>query len=250
MLLFLLFYKIITPIPPVFETEEGAGGGHGTELALGLDLMGMGEGTGNSAPSQETAPPPPPTTDEATPLTSDVEEEEIPTVKDPKPTKDPKKPTPQPTKPIKPTKEQQEQAFKDKLNTMWNTKGNGDSGHGTTTTPGGEGVPNGKAGGTGIGDGTGVYIGSGTRIDVPGKNIKKRPEINDKPSVGGKVVMDIWVSPQGAVVRAAQNTAKSTTLDQTLVNIAKRACMASTFYPDPKAVSDQRGTITFVFELE
>jgi len=80
--------------------------------------------------------------------------------------------------------------------------------------------------------------------------VKNRPVINDKPNVGGRVVMDIWVSPEGKVMRSEQNTSKSTTLNQTLVAIAKRACMASSFYPNPKATGGQHGTITFVFELQ
>lgn len=248
LLLFFFLYKIITPIPPTFETE-GAGGGSGTELALGLDLMGSGDDQGNSAPAK-AEPPPPPMPDENTPLTSEVDDDNPPVKAPEKPVEKPKDTKKPPTKPAQPTKEQQEQAFKNKLNNLWNTPGNGSAGHGTDNVPGGAGVPNGTPGGTGIGNGTGVYIGPGTRIDLPGYMVKKRPEIKDKPSVGGIVVMDIYVSADGVVLRAQQNVPKSTTLDRSLVEIAQRACMATTFFPNPKASGEQHGTIRFTFELQ
>lgn len=248
LVLFLLFYTFITPIPPDFDVQEGAGGGSGVELALGMDLMGMGDGTGNSAPSQEESAPPPTPVEESTPLTSDVEEDTPPvTTTD---NKDKPKPPKEKPKPRELTEEEKAKAAKDKFDNMWNTKGNGQEGHGTTNTPGGEGVPGGKPGGTGIGTGTGSYIGPGHRADVPGYTVRSKPEIKDKPSAGGRVVMDIWVAPDGKVTRASQNTSKSTTLDQTLVAIAKRTCLAYSFFPNPKATGEQRGSITFTFELE
>lgn len=250
LLSFLLLYTIITPIPPTYEIdEEGGGGGHNdTEVALGLDLMGSGDDQGNSAPSQvQNTPPPPP--EEAAPLTNDVETDN-PSVSTPeKPVEKPTKPVTKPVKPTK-TKEQQEEEFRNKMNNVWSNTGSGESGHGTATTPGNEGVSGGRAGATGIGNGAGVYRGPGPRIDVPGYTVKNRPVIDDKPNVGGKVYMDIVVSPDGKVLRATQNTGKSTTLNQTLVAIAKRACMATTFYPNPKATGEQQGSILFVFELQ
>ena len=104
--------------------------------------------------------------------------------------------------------------------------------------------------GTGQGNGTGSYKGDGWAVDLAGRTIRRKPVINDKPSVAGKVVMDIWVDPDGKVTRTSQNTGKSTTLDQTLVTIARRAALESTFYPDPKAVGEKKGTMTFVFVLQ
>lgn len=246
LLLFFILYSIITPIPPVFETE-GSGGGAGTEVALGLELLGQGANDSPPAPSEEAAPPPVP--DETTPLTNDADDESPAIVETPVKEKPKDKPTPKPER-RKPTEEEIRREKQRKIDEMMGNKGNGDGGRGNDGVPGTAGVPNGTPGGTGKGDGTGVYIGSGTRIDLPGYMVKNKPSIKERPNVGGKVVMDIWVSPEGKVLRASQNVKLSTTLDQTLVEIAKRACMASSFYPNAKATSEQRGTIAFNFQLE
>lgn len=246
LLLFFIFWKIITPIPP-FPDKEG--GGSGFELALGFTELGMGDNSQDQTPStpaaQQEATPPPASENEV--LTSEVDENNVavkPTDKDkPKPDK------PRPQKP-KPTKEQQEQKFKDKLNDMWNNPGTGSTGHGASDTPGNAGGPNGSPNGNGIGNGTGSYRGDGWSVDLAGRTIKRKPVINDKPNVAGKVAIDIWVDGDGKVVRVAQNTSKSTTLDQTLVSIAKRAALESTFYPDPKASGEKKGTMYFTFDLE
>ncbi len=244
-LLFLFLYKIITPIPPFPEKE---GGGSGYELALGFNELGMGDNSNSEDPStpaaqQESTPPP---AAEAEVLTSEVDDNNVTTP--PKPDK-PKTEKPKPEKP-KPTKEQTEQAFKDKVNTMWNTTGTGSEGKGNSDVPGTAGGSIGTDKGTGIGSGTGSYKGDGWAVDLAGRTIKRKPVINDKPNVDGKVVMDIWVAPDGKVVRVSQNTSKSTTLDQSLVTIAKRAALESSFYPDPKAVGEKKGTMTFVFVLQ
>ena len=52
------------------------------------------------------------------------------------------------------------------------------------------------------------------------------------------------------MVAAKQNQGLSTTLDGSLVSIAKRAALESTFYPDPKASGEKKGTMTFIFVLD
>ncbi len=252
LLLFFILWKIITPIPPFPDKSEG--GGNGLELSLGFTELGMGDNFVDPTPTapspqQATAPPPPP--DDNSVLTSDADDHSAvtPTKPDPKPTP---KPTPAKTAPTKPqpTKEQQEQAFKDKLSTAWNTKDKGNGGKGASDVPGVAGGNEGTAEGKGIGNGEGSYKGDGWSVDLAGRTIRKKPVINDKPSVGGKVVMDIWVDGEGKVLRTSQNTSKSTTLDQSLVAIAKRAVLESTFYPNPKATGEQKGSMTFIFTLQ
>lgn len=246
LLLFFILYTIITPIPPVFESD-GAGGGSGTELALGLELLGQGDNDG-PPPSEQVEAAPPPVPQETEQLTNDADEESTPIETPPK--TDKPKQTPKPTERPKPTEEEIRREKQRKIDEMMGNKGSGTGGRGNDGVPGTAGVPNGTPGGTGIGTGTGVYIGGGGMIDLPGYTVKNKPKINDRPNVGGKVVMDIWVSPEGKVLRASQNVTKSTTLNSELVAIAKRACMASSFYPNPKATSEQRGTISFNFQLE
>jgi outer membrane biosynthesis protein TonB len=245
--LFFLLYKIYTPIPPFPQSE---GGGAGLELALGYTELGQGDNSANKQPSipaarTVTQPTPQPETEI---LTNDADETS-PVIEPKAPTK-PKTAKPKTEAPTKPTKEQQEKAFKDKLNNMWNTTGTGSAGKGASDTPGNAGGATGSPTGTGIGNGTGSYRGDGWSVDLAGRTIRVKPTINDKPHVGGKVVMDIWVDPDGKVKHVNQNTGLSTTLDQMLVGIAKRAALESVFYPDPKARDDQKGTMTFIFTLQ
>ena len=245
-LLFFLLYTIITPIPPFPQNE---GGGAGLELALGTSELGMGDNSSNLRPSapaaqQEAHPTAQP---EEEILTNDADET-APAVKPKTPVK-PKTKSSSVEQPKKPTKAEEEEAFKNKLNTMWNSTGTGSSGKGASNTPGNAGGATGTADGTGIGNGTGSYRGDGWSVDLAGRTIRVRPTINEKPNVGGTVVMDIWVGPDGKVLRVNQNNAKSTTLDRTLVGIAKRAALESVFYPNPKVRDDQKGTMTFIFTL-
>lgn len=250
LLLFLLFYKIITPIPPFPQSE---GGGAGLELALGYTELGMGDNSTNPEPSIPAASTPaaqPETQPDPEVLTNEAEEA-APVIAEKTPTKPKTTDKPKNKEPKKPTKDEQEQAFKNKLNNLWNTTGgSGSSGKGASDVPGVAGGSTGTPGGTGIGNGTGSYRGDGWSIDLAGRSIRRKPSIQDKPHVGGKVVLDIWVSADGKVERVSQNTDKSTTLDQTLVGLAKRAALESSFYPDPKARDDQRGTMTFIFVLQ
>ncbi|HEY0976674.1 MAG TPA: hypothetical protein VGE21_04320, partial [Flavobacteriales bacterium] len=210
------------------------------------------------APAQQQVNTPPPTPTEEALVTSDVDEsaavapEKKPDNK-PKPKPVQTKPTPKP----QPTKEQQEQAFKDRLTTAWNTKGNGGSGKGNADVPGVAGGAEGTKEGTGIGDGiggnTGGGVGAGKGISINmGKNwnIRKKPSITEQPGVAGKVVMNIWVDTEGKILRTEQNQVLSTTLNQQLVALARKAVMESNFHPNPKATGESMGTMTFNFTLQ
>lgn len=244
LILFFIIYKIITPIPPFPEKE---GGGAGYELALGFSELGMGDNqnvTDLSTPAaqQESTPPP---AEDAEILTSEVDESDV--ITPPKPDK-PK--TDKPKEKPKPTAEEIAREKQRKIDELMGNKGTGQGGQGANDTPGDAGGANGTPTGTGQGNGTGSYKGDGWSVDLAGRTIKRKPVINEKPSVGGKVVMDIWVDPSGKVVRVIQNMGKGTTTDQTLAAIAKRAALESSFYPDPKAMGEKKGTMTFVFVLE
>lgn len=246
LLAFLLLWKIITPIPPF---PDNTGGGSGLELALGFTELGMGDNAASqdpSPPASQAQPETQPEEDETT-LTG-VDEESVPVKEQPKPEK-PKTDKPKPKEPVKPKEPTVSKGLQNALN-AWNTTGSGSEGKGASDTPGNAGGPTGSPTGNGIGNGTGSYRGDGWSVDLAGRNIRKKPVINDKPSVGGKVVMDIWVDTDGKVMRVVQNTSKSTTLDQNLVSIAKRAALESSFYPNPKATGEQKGTMTFIFTLE
>jgi len=246
LVLFLILYKIITPLPPF---QENTGGGNGLELALGMDVLGMGDNAHNDAPKPPANVTPPPTpVDETALLTSTTDES--PEVKDPKKI-DPKKTDPKKTDPKKLTQAEKDKVFANKLNNMWNTHGSGETGHGASDTPGNAGGANGSPNGNGIGNGIGSYRGDGFTIDLVGYKILKKPVINDKFDEAGKLVLDIWVDPDGKVLRVGLNNSKAgASGSQKLFEIAKRAALDSKFYPNPKAVGEQHGTMTFTFDLK
>lgn len=244
LIVFFILYKIITPIPPFPEKE---GGGAGYELALGFSELGMGDNqnvTDLSTPAAQKESTPPPA-EETGILTNDADESDVTTPPEPDKPK-----TDKPKEKPKPTAEEIAREKQRKIDELMGNKGTGQGGQGASDTPGDAGGANGSPTGNGQGNGTGSYKGDGWAVDLAGRTIKRKPKIDDKPSVGGKVVLDIWVDGDGKVVRVSQNTGKSTTLDQTLFSIAKRAALESSFYPDPKAVGEKKGTMTFVFVLE
>lgn len=248
-LLILLFilYKIITPIPPF---PEKGGGTPGYELALGFSELGMGNNQNALDPStpaaqQESAPPP---EEQAEVLTSEVDENNVTTP----PKKDDKPKTDKPKDKPKPTAEELAREKQRKIDEMMGNKGTGNEGRGSSTTPGTSGVPTGSQTGGG-GGGQGTYgLGEGIGYELGNRTAIRRPDIKDKPNKAGKVVMDIWVNREGKVVRATQNTSRSTQMDQELVAIARAACLSTTFSPDFRATTgaEQKGAMIFIFELE
>lgn len=63
---------------------------------------------------------------------------------------------------------------------------------------------------------------------------------------GGKVTVDIWVSPAGNVIRA-QVQSSSSSADPMLPEYALQAAQRTVFNQDRKAPSSQKGTITYTF---
>lgn len=243
LLLLFILWKIVTPIPPFPEYE---GGGSGLSIDLGYSDVGQGDNDDmEPAPSESSVAP---VNEEEQLLTEDDPENPIvrPEPKDPvvKPVKEPVKPAVR-----KPTAEEQQRDANNRMNNLYNTPGNG--GQGNTGQPGNVGSPGGTPGGdgTGIGTGTGRATGPGWDVDLAGRTIKKKPNIPPQENVSGRVVLDIWVNPEGKVVRVVRNMDRSTTMNETLFGIAKKAALESSFYPNPKALGDQKGTMTFTFVL-
>lgn len=151
------------------------------------------------------------------------------------------KETPKPApKPPKPTISN---GLQNALN-QWGNKGGGQSGEGTSDQAGNAGVPD------GVPDGLGTFHGNGWDIRLGGRGLARGPSITDKPSEGGRVVLNIFVDRSGKVTRVTQNLDKSTTTSQALYNIARKAAMACSFTPKPDGAAEQKGEMTFVFILE
>ncbi|NUQ16718.1 MAG: hypothetical protein HUU33_15510 [Flavobacteriales bacterium] len=230
LLLLFLFVGLTEYDPPLpEETVEVAMADFGTDLAGSgeVETPDPGDQSRNAVATTEEEQPEEVATDEA----SDVEVD--------KPRKKPKD-EPKPTKPKEPTISK---GLQNALN-QWGNTGSGQSGEGSSDQSGNQGVP------SGVPDGLGTFHGNGWDIRLGGRGLARGPNIADKPSEGGKVVLNIFVDRSGKVTRVTQNLDKSTTTSQTLFNIARKAAMACAFTPKPDAAAEQKGEMTFVFILE
>lgn len=91
---------------------------------------------------------------------------------------------------------------------------------------------------------------------TPSARVKGRTTVGvpPRPSYGvqkeGKVVVDIWVDQNGAVMRAVPGAAGTTVTDKELWNAARQAALKARFNPDWEAKEQQQGTITYIFKLK
>ena len=123
------------------------------------------------------------------------------------------------------------------------TSGNGSQG--ASTGAGDQGKTNGTISSNnyeGNGGGNGNYSLAGrSSITLP------RPEYNSNKQ--GTVVIQIWVNREGKVVRAEYQPKGSNTSDGTLVQHALAAARKARFNADAGAPDEQKGTITYKFEI-
>lgn len=149
-------------------------------------------------------------------------------------------------------------------NALANSKNSGTSstGEGIAGGPGNQGDPNGsidskvRGHGSGLGtsgNGTGAS-GNGTdkgiTYDLGGRGVQSLPSPNYKLQVEGKVVVEVSVDRDGKVIQANPGTKGSTTLDESLLKIAKDAALNARFKVDNDAPAVQKGTITYNFILK
>lgn len=218
----------------------------GIEIAManfGTSESGSGQTETPDPGSQQSAAAAAPSPSEDTPdevATQDDSPIAQPKPEKPKPKPKPKEdPKPKPEKPAEPTiSDPLKQAL-----SQWG-QGGGQPGQGESQQPGNQGVPD------GVQSGVGTFHGDGWSVSLGGRGLMKGPNISDKPSESGRVVLDIFVDRQGKVTRVAFNLAKSTTTSQTLFNIAKKAAMQCTFTPNPSGAAEQKGEMSFTFILQ
>jgi len=276
-LLLLLWGHFRTPIPPY--PEGGGGSGQGLEVSFGLNAEGMADDPAEVSeqaipvikikPVEEVSSPnekvlTQETEDEGSvPLPTDnkmkvSEKKVVPIVKTIKPKVEKKQPVE--------IKKEAAVVTKPVLNSkaLFPSKvGNASQGDGNT--PGVAGNPNGKpgsgiysgtgtgsGGGTGGGSGTGTGTGTGPGISfsLEGRNISHLQSPEYKAQVEGKVVVEITVDNQGKVTQAVPGVKGSTTLDDYLLEVARKAALQSKFSAKPDAPAFQKGTITYKFLLQ
>ena len=90
---------------------------------------------------------------------------------------------------------------------------------------------------------------NGSGYDLGGRSAKSLHRPNNDLDVEGYIVVDIWVTREGKVVRA-EVAAKGTTLfDNEMCKRAVQAALHSSFTSDSKAPEEQHGTITYAFVI-
>jgi outer membrane biosynthesis protein TonB len=237
-LLFLLWYVIITPIPPYPPPKNTP------EVEVALDFGNNINGTGNvEAPNKGNNPMEDKTPDhtDAKPvqqasstITSDIEAN--PAVNSSKqPGKVDVTPQPQPEH-VSIDLAAAENKFK---HSKGEPGGNGNSG-----TAGNAGSPNGTTPGVGNGNG-GPF-----EFFLAGRGVTYRPTITNTSQDQGKVVVTITVDQDGKVVNAVPGARGSTTSSPYLFEKAKEAAYAAKFSKSPDGTPEQQGTITIVFVIQ
>ncbi len=270
-LLFLIWFQIVTPNPPF--PESGAGGG-GQEMAIGLMMAGTEEmdytdmGTVTDVVTENT-----PVEEE---MVTDPDGEVVPIEKPKDEKKEEKKTEVTPVEPkpdpvvIKPIEKRESDNITDLFK---NKKGTGKGSKGSTMTPGEAGDPNGIAGGTGTGGtgtgknggdgvgegpggpgpgsggpGGGGVGGSGYSANLTGRAVVTPPKLPKDTKEEGKVVVEITVDSQGNVIEATPTGRGTNTSSAVLKKKAVEAAMNTKFNVDGK-FEEQRGTITIVFSF-
>ncbi len=149
-------------------------------------------------------------------------------------------------------------------NAFANSKNTGTSstGEGIAGGPGNQGDPNGsidskvRGHGSGLGtsgNGTGASgngSGNGISYSLGGRGFVSLPSPKYMLQVEGKVVVEVSVDKEGKVVQAIPGTKGSTTLDESLLKVAKDAALAARFEVKNDAPAIQKGTITYNFILK
>lgn len=125
------------------------------------------------------------------------------------------------------------------------TSGGGNQG--ITGNPGDQGKPNGTPGSDNY-DGTGGS-GGGISFDLSGRSKRQIPKPSANFRERGIVVVTIYVNPAGTVTRVISGAKGTTTSNLELRRLAGQAARQAKFSPKEDAKEEQKGSITYIFEL-
>lgn len=253
LILFFVFFIIVTPNPP-FPVSEANGGG------MEFNIGNMIEGTGNVDPthgvgdavkvveSTEATPPTPQNNSQEYVTSENGEESDI--KKEDQPTKTTTPVVVMPAKPKTAAELIREKAMK---NQGKNAGGDGESGQ-----AGNDGRPDGKpdkhgTGGTGTGDGgeTGPGKGQGPPglgFDLRGRKIMVPPPVSKDTQEEGTVVVEITVDNKGNVIKA-EPTGRGTNTNSAMLKLKARQAALATKFNVSGEFEEQKGTITIVFKF-
>ncbi len=226
------------------------------EESASIMLGWVDEGSGDDDPSpvqQEQEDIVPPANTEPEPVVEqEVLQEEVATqdesaiaVTKPKETTKPK-----PNKPkVDPPKEQPKpdpkpsEDLQNALNDMWSTPSGGGT-KGDADKPGSAGKEDGSP------SGKGVFGTGGNSWSLSGRNYLGGAIVTEKPKEDGIIVIEIVVGTNGRVIDARYKPRGSTSTSMHLINLAKKAAKAAKFNVDPSSSVQQKGTLTFNFQLK
>jgi outer membrane biosynthesis protein TonB len=251
LLLFLILYTIVTPIPP-FDIQ----GESGMEMNFGTYNEGTGEveenGIGDATSVVNVTETTNASNSEKTEELATAENSEEVAIKNDKPKVENNNTTVIPVK--NNANESQETTNPLLANYVKNKNKSGNSGgDGNSGNPGNEGVPDGNPntdGNGGIGNdpyhtGTGP---GGNGINLSGRKVVNLPcKVNDSKEEGTVVVI-ITVDKQGNVVEADPNGRGTTTSSAVLKSKARQAAFCAKFTHSDK-YDVQKGLMTFKFEF-
>jgi TonB family protein len=258
LLLFLIFYVIVTPNPP-FPIAPGGGGG--IEFNIGNLIEGTGnvesDGIGDAVQVVESTEVTPPTTENSSQdvVTSDNGEDVNITKSETNNTS-----TSQTVViPVKPKVKTAAELLAEKFN---KTKGNNGGGDGNSGHAGNDGRPDGNPntngnGGTGGGDGGGDGPGKGPGkgpgnggygFSLAGRSVMTPPTLSKDTKEEGRVVVEITVDKNGKVIKADPNGRGTNTQSAMLKAKARQAALATTFNVSGE-FEEQKGTITIIFSF-
>lgn len=259
LVLFLIYYIIVTPNPPFPVT---AGGGGGMEFNIGNLIEGTGnvenDGIGEAVKVVEStdASQPQPNSNQSETMTAD-DGENI-NIKDKKETKNQTQTTV--IIPVKPVEKTAAELLAEKFNKNKGKNtggGDGNSGHagndgrpdGNPNTHGDGGTGGGTGGGIGPGTGPGTGPGNGGYgFSLSGRSVVSPPPLSKDTKEEGKVVVEITVDKTGKVIKADPNGRGTTTSSAILKAKARQAALATIFNVSGE-FEEQKGTITITFSF-
>lgn len=251
LLLALLLYFLVLDTPPA-PSEKGI------EVMLGMDVenVAMARPAEPLPAAPQPAPLQPAPSDADEPLITQ-DSEEAPALQPEKPKKEQQKPvTPQKT-PEQIQKEREEaeriererkeaEARKAAENSIANAFSKGSNMSKKEDAEADEPSKGSPQGNSDAGAQTGIGVSFSLEGREPGTDGIIVPK--EKLQAAGRVVVDITVNPVGKVIDASINTRMTNTADLKLRNAALKAARA-TIFNSIAGVDNQRGTITYNFEL-
>lgn len=250
LVLALLLMALRTPLP---LPSEG-----GVEVNLGNSEDGMGSIQPLELQASNMASPPPPEASESDDLLTE-DTEEAPAIEPKKITKPvAEKPEPKPVVKREPVPVPQPKVDPRALFPGTNSTGDkaGQGGNeGITGKPGDQGKVTGDPNATGYdgtggsGGGIGTGIGTGVSFDLTGRSKRQIPPPSKNFKESGTVVVTIFVNRAGNVTRVITGTKGTTTPSTQLRLLAEQAARKAKFSPKDDAAEEQKGTITYNFEL-